>query len=75
MDLIKIIRELRDERDKLEQILFSLEQLQSVAHQKPEPEPTAKRGRRSMDPEARIEVSLRMKRYWADRRAKSATTS
>ncbi len=70
MDLNKIIRELRDERDKLEQIVNSLEQLQITAKQKPET--MAKRGRRSMDSEARSEVSERMKRYWAERRTKSA---
>jgi len=72
MDLNKIIRELQDERDKLEQIVKSLEQLQITAGQKQEP--PAKRGRRSMDPEARVEVSERMKRYWADRRTNSATS-
>ena len=71
MDLIKIIRELRDERDKLEQIVKSLEQLQFAAQQKSEP--VIKRGRPSMDPKARIEVSQRMKRYWAERRAKGAS--
>jgi len=71
MDLIKIIRELRDERDKLEQIVKSLEQLQFSALQRPES--AVKRGRPSMNPEARIEVSQRMKRYWAERRAKGAS--
>ncbi len=72
MDLIKIIRELRDERDKLEQIVKSLKQLQLAALQTPKP--TVKRGRPSMDPEARMEVSQRMKRYWAARRAKGASS-
>ena len=72
MDLIKIIRELRDERDKLEQIVKSLEQLQFSAKQKPDS--VIKRGRPSMNPEARIEVSQRMKRYWEERRARGASS-
>ncbi len=70
MDLIKIISALREERDKLEQIVTSLEQLQITAKQKPDL--AGKRGRRSMDTEARIQVSQRMKRYWAERRTKAA---
>jgi len=32
---------------------------------------TARKGRKSMGPEERQEVSLRMKRYWESRRAKT----
>ncbi len=66
MDLNKIIRELQDERKKLDQIVASLEQLKVNSGKTPQPE--ARRGRRSMDSDARQEVSKRMKRYWASRR-------
>ncbi|MCU1261918.1 MAG: hypothetical protein JWO80_4803 [Bryobacterales bacterium] len=67
MDLIGIIRDLRDEREKLEQIIKSLEQLQIVSTKLPVPG-ESRVGRRSMDAEARMEVSRRMKKYWASRR-------
>ncbi len=72
MDLNKIIRELQDERQRLDQIVASLEQLQitkGIAIPPPEP----KRGRRSMDPAARLEVSKRMKRYWDKKRRNSTS--
>ena len=67
MDLNKIIRELRDERSKLDRILNSLEQLTSSASSA-DVIPSARFGRRPMAPEAREEISRRMKRYWASRR-------
>jgi len=66
MDLNKIIRELQEERNRLDQIVSSLEQLHLSKDAAPAVE--NKRGRRSMDPEARLEVSKRMKRYWDKRR-------
>jgi len=67
LDLIRIIYDLRQERDKLEAIIASLEQLQGpglpvTQHQ------AARRGRRSMDAAGRLEVSRRMKQYWENRR-------
>lgn len=70
MDLIKIIRDLQDERNKLNQIITSLEQLQNNTLKIPFPT-EVRRGRRSMDAEARLEVSRRMKRYWESRRTPS----
>ncbi len=68
MDLYRIIRELVEERDRLQRIIESLEGMNSAAH--PQPVSTGKRrGRKSMDSAAREEVSERMKRYWARRRA------
>ncbi len=69
MDLIKIINDLRQERDKLEAIITSLEQLKgsspvAATHQ------VSRRGRRSMDAAGRLEVSRRMKQYWENRRQK-----
>ena len=66
MDLIRIIQDLRQERDKLEAIIASLEQLKApgvhVQYQ------AARRGRRSMDAAGRLEVSRRMKQYWENKR-------
>jgi hypothetical protein len=67
LDLIKIIHDLRQERDKLIAIISSLEQLQGSASSAPQHQ-TARRGRRSMDAAGRLEVSRRMKQYWENRR-------
>ncbi len=74
MDLNKIISELQDERKRLDQIVASLEQLQISKGAMPAPV-EAKRGRRSMDPADRLEVSKRMKRYWDKRRKGNGATS
>jgi septal ring factor EnvC (AmiA/AmiB activator) len=63
MDLIKTIEELRREKQKLERVIASLEELQAAMAGSPQKK---RRGRRSMSHEERREVSERMKRYWAD---------
>jgi hypothetical protein len=67
LDLIRIIYDLRQERDKLITIISSLEQLQGSAPSFPQHQ-AARRGRRSMDAAGRLEVSRRMKQYWENRR-------
>ncbi len=67
LDLIKIIHDLRQERDKLQAIINSLEQLQSPGMHSQQA-PAGRRGRRSMDSAGRLEVSRRMKQYWENRR-------
>ena len=67
LNLDPAIRFLRAEVDKLDRVIASLEKLvsdpvSSVA------EPLKRRGRKSMGPEERAQVSLRMKKYWAKRR-------
>jgi hypothetical protein len=64
MDLYEVIRELWAEREKLGRTIAALEELS---------EPNAavsarRRGRKSMSAEERLEVSERMKKYWAIRR-------
>jgi hypothetical protein len=67
MDLYRIIRELVQERDRLQTIIDSLEEMKfGKIPAKPEPK---RRGRKSMDSAARVEVSQRMTRYWAQRKA------
>jgi hypothetical protein len=68
MDLYRIIRELVEERDRLQRIINSLEGMNSAGHSQT-PSKGKRRGRKSMDTAAREEVSERMKRYWARRRA------
>jgi len=65
MDLIKILGELYAERQRLIKIIDALESLHG---KKPAAPPTKRRGRKYMNAAARKEVSLRMKRYWAERR-------
>lgn len=66
MDLQKAIRELYEEKERIEGVIASLEQYLrtngAVVVTK------RKRGRKSMSPEERREVSARMRNYWASRR-------
>ena len=69
MDLYKAIQELYAEKEKLERVIASLEELQRNAGALPEPpKPAKRRGRKSMNTEERQEVSERMRKYWASRR-------
>jgi len=63
MDVYKALRELQQEKKRLDGIIASLEmKLKSR-------KPAARRGRRTMGPEERRAVSERMAAYWAARRA------
>jgi hypothetical protein len=67
MDLYKAIQELYGEKDRLDRVIASLEELQRTAGATPEPPPAAKRrGRKSMPATER--ETERMKAYWAARR-------
>jgi hypothetical protein len=69
MDLYKAIRDLYAEKEKLERVIASLEELQRTAGGKgPLLDGAKRRGRKSMNSRERQEVSERMKRYWAGRR-------
>ncbi len=66
MDIHRVLTDLRAERDRLNEIIVNLERLQGVVtHDEVAPK---RRGRKSMDKAARMEVSERMKRYWSRRR-------
>jgi len=69
MDLYRIIRELSQERDRLQRIIDSLEEMKPFGGKVPVRPEGKRRGRKSMDNKARAEVSERMKRYWKMRRA------
>jgi len=69
MDLYKAIQDLYAEKEKLERVIASLEELQRTAGSLPAlPSSGKRRGRKSMSAKERQEVSERMKRYWASRR-------
>jgi len=68
MDLYRIIRELVEERERIQRIIEYLEQVKSPGKMTGKPA-AKKRGRKSMDHAARAEVSERMKRYWSQKRA------
>ncbi len=67
MDLLKILEELYAERDRLNKMIGTLENLD-----RKNLSPPGRRGRKFMDPAGRREVSERMKKYWAARRAQSS---
>ena len=69
MDLYKAIQDLYAEKVNLERVFASLEELQRSAGALPAPAKAGRRrGRKSMSPSEREEVSERMRRYWASRR-------
>jgi len=74
MDLYKAIQELYAEKEKLERVIASLEELQRTAGGGVPVLPKAgkRRGRKSMSSKERREVSERMKKYWASRRQEGA---
>jgi len=75
MDLYRIIRELMLERDRLQKIIDSLEEMKADGRAGIPVNNVKRRGRKSMDRAARAEVSERMKRYWAGRKAQRLTAS
>jgi chromosome condensin MukBEF MukE localization factor len=74
VDLYKAIRELIDEKKRIERIISSLEAMQKEGMVALPGKAVTKtgnakrRGRKSMSPEERREVSERMARYWEARR-------
>jgi|HubBroStandDraft_6_1064221.scaffolds.fasta_scaffold341322_2 hypothetical protein len=72
MDLYRIIRELVQERDRLQRIIDSLEEMKPDTKTSVRHDAGKRRGRKSMDIAGREEVSDRMKRYWARRRVEQS---
>jgi hypothetical protein len=71
MDIIKTLRELYEEKRRLDAVIASLE-----ANLDAHAERSAKRrGRKSMSPQERLKVSRRMTRYWANRRAQTRAST
>ena len=63
MDLTKTIEELRRDKEKLERVIASLEELRATG----EVPVRGRGGRRPMSLVERQQVSARMTRYWKDR--------
>ena len=72
MDVSKVIRDLVLKRELIDRAISELEGLQTPATNADGSPMPKRRGRKGMGPEERREVSERMKRYWANRGAKSA---
>ena len=69
MDLYKAIQDLYAEKEKLERVIASLEELQRAAEGgQVMLRGSKRRGRKSMGDGERAEVSERMKKYWSSRR-------
>jgi len=64
MDVYKALRELYEEKKRLDAAISVLEN-----RIRKETRPAARRGRKKMSAAERLEVSKRMSRYWAARRA------
>ena len=70
MNLKKAIQDLYAEREIIERAITAIEEWQRIAAMIPIlPSGRSRRGRKSMGAEERQEVSERMKKYWASRRA------
>jgi len=68
MDVIKALRELHEEKRRLDRVIGALEAtLEAQAGNRLTQK--TRRGRKSMSAEERIEVSRRMSEYWAAKRA------
>ena len=72
MNINKAIRELYEEKKRLDHVIASLEEMQRTGALLEAALPERRRGRKSMDEQGRQEVSERMKRYWEARRKQGA---
>jgi hypothetical protein len=70
MDLWKALRELHQERERLNALIAHLEALKRGS----KPGKSPRRGRKSMPPEERQVVSERMRAYWARRKQTGSGT-
>lgn len=68
MDLSKTIQELYTEKERIDEVIASLEQFLASGGQGPM---RRRRGRKSMGADERQVVSERMRTYWASRRQKT----
>lgn len=69
MDVREALKQLYAEKERLENVIASLESLlRDEEGGTSPPVATSRRGRKSMGAEERQQVSERMKKYWAKRR-------
>ena len=69
INLTPVIRDLQDELRRVEAVIAELEAVPQVAQRQ------SRRGRKSMGEAERLEVSARMKAYWANQRRRSNAAS
>ena len=69
LDIQKLLSELKQERDRIEQAISALEGLGGSGRRAGGP---GRRGRRQMSAEARARISRAMKLRWAQRKKKAA---
>jgi hypothetical protein len=69
MDIYRALRELYEQKERLDKAIASLEQIQNTGVG--DVKLSTRRGRKSMDEDERRQVSERMKKYWAGRRKKN----
>jgi hypothetical protein len=75
MDIVKALRELYDEKKRLDAAISSLEARLKAARTNSAAKPEkGRRGRKSMNAAERLEVSKRMTLYWESRRAQVRTS-
>jgi hypothetical protein len=73
MDVYEAIRDLRKERDRLDATIAALEVRVKWERQQKSGKEKGRRGRKTMSPEERLQVSERMRRYWAARRGNATS--
>jgi hypothetical protein len=73
VDLSRALRDLYEEKQRLEQAIALLEDLQQAEGDDAQPDAVKRRGRKGMDQDERKEVSVRMRAYWARRRGQKTT--
>ena len=71
MDFYHAIRELLEEKKRLDRLIAALEAIQNGELEEKAVSARHRRGRKAMSDDERREVSARMKRYWATRRNSS----
>jgi hypothetical protein len=74
MDLSKALQELYAEKERLEHSITLLEELEKKTSREPPPA-GRRRGRKGMSNEERLQVSTRMRTYWASRRHQGSSSS
>ena len=67
IDLRKVLKDLYTQREQMEHVITSLEALQQGSSAGLPLQKKTNRGRKSMSPEERREVSERMRKYWKAR--------
>jgi hypothetical protein len=72
MDIVKALRELYNEKKRLDASIASLEARIKASRAGSPAKPAKRRGRKSMSAAERLEVSKRMTLYWEGRRAKQS---